>query len=88
MTRNLTMIALSVSMLVSAHAVAADARAPPTISKHQTFVQIVNCMKKRMSTHKDLSYNAAEKACKGQVDSGNDDSEPVARVASDSSAKP
>jgi hypothetical protein len=88
MTRKLTTIALSFVLLVSVQAIAADAGVPPTISKHQMFVQMVNCMKKLMSVNKELSYNAAERVCWVQVNSRSNSSETVTRVASDSQAKP
>jgi hypothetical protein len=88
MTRILTTIALSLVLLVSAQAIAADAGVPSTISKHQMFVQMVNCMKKLMSANKELSYNAAERVCRVQVNSQSNSSETATRVASDSRAKP
>ncbi len=88
MTRILTTIALNFVLLVSAQAIAADAGVPSTITKHQMFVQMVNCMKKLMSVHKELSYNAAEKVCKVQLNGQSNNSDTVARVASDSPAKP
>ena len=88
MTRNLTTVALSFVLFVSAQAIAADTRVQSTMSKHQMFVQMVNCMKKLMSVNKELSYNAAERVCKVQVISQSNNSETVTRVASDSPAKP
>jgi hypothetical protein len=88
MTRKLTTVALSFALLVSTQAIAADARVQSTMSKHQVFVQMVNCMKKLMSVNKGLSYNAAERVCMVQVNSQSNDSESVTRVASDSAAKP
>jgi hypothetical protein len=88
MTRVLAMIAMGVAIFAVAQAIAADAIAPSTMSKRQVIVQVVNCMKKRMSVDKVLSYNAAAKVCKYQVNSQSSNSESVARVASDSPAKP
>jgi hypothetical protein len=88
MTRVVTMIAMGVVILVDAPALAADAISQPTVSKRQTIAQVVNCMRKRMSADKEISYNAAAKVCKSQVNNQSSNSASVAVVASDSGAKP
>jgi hypothetical protein len=88
MTRVMRMIAIGLVMLMHAQAIAADAVGQATISKRQMVVQVVDCMKKRMSANKAISYNAAAKVCKNQVDNQSSSSESVALVASDSAAKP
>jgi hypothetical protein len=88
MTRVMTMIAMGLVMLTHAPAIAADAASPATISKRQMLVLVVNCMKKRMSVNKEMSYNAAAKVCKNQVNNQSNNSVSVAQVASDSPAKP
>jgi hypothetical protein len=88
MPRMLTMIAMGVVIHMGALAIADDATAQSTVSKHQMIVQVVNCMKKRMSVDKEISYNAAAKVCKNQVNNQSNNSESVAVVASDSPAKP
>jgi hypothetical protein len=45
-------------------------------------------MKKRMSVNKEMSYNAAAKVCKNQVNNQSNNPVSVAQVASDSPAKP
>jgi hypothetical protein len=84
----LSITAVSIAIFVNTQAVAADAAAPSTVSKRQMFLQSVNCMKKRMSVDKELSYNAAEKVCKLQVNGQSNNPGSVTRVASDSPAKP
>jgi hypothetical protein len=88
MTRVLTMIVMGVLILVGAPAIAVDAIGQSTVSKHQTTVQVANCMRKRMSADKVISYNAAAKVCKNQVNIQSNNSASVAVVASDSAAKP
>ncbi len=67
MTRVLTFVAISVAMLMNAKGIAADTMSPAPTTKRQMAVQVVNCMKKRMSVDKATSYNAAAKVCKDQV---------------------
>jgi hypothetical protein len=82
------MTAMSVAIFMSTQAVVAEAAAPATVGKRQMFLQMVDCMKKRMSADKELSYNAAEKVCKLQVSGQSNNAGSVAQVASDSPAKP
>jgi hypothetical protein len=88
MTRVLPMIAIGLVMFMVAPAIAADATSQATISKRQMVAQVVNCMKKRMSANKEISYNAAAKVCKNQVNNRSNNAVSVALVASDSAAKP
>jgi hypothetical protein len=87
MTRVLTMIVMGVLILVAAPAIAVDAIGQSTVSKRQTIVQVANCMRKRMSADRDISYNAAAKVCKNQVNNQSNNSASVT-LASDSAAKP
>jgi hypothetical protein len=82
------MIAMAVVMLAGAQAIAVDAVSRSTMKKRQMAVQVVNCMKKRMSASREISYNAASKVCKDQVNNQRNDSVSVALVASASPAKP
>lgn len=82
------MIAMGVVMLTGAQAIAGDAASQSKIRKRQMMVQVVNCMKKRMSVDRAISYNAASKVCKDQVNNQSNNSVSVALVASASSAKP
>jgi hypothetical protein len=88
MTRVLTMIAMGVVMLTGAPAIAVDAVGQSTIRKRQVTVQVVNCMKKRMSVDREISYNAASKVCKDQINNQSNNSVSVALVASATAAKP
>jgi hypothetical protein len=84
----LTMIALGVVMLTGAQAIAVDAVSQSTMKRRQLIVQVSNCMKKRMSANREISYNAASKVCKDQVNNQTSNSVSVALVASASPAKP
>lgn len=86
MTRIFTMIAMSVGILVAAQAFA-QTSSQSTTSKRLMTAQVVNCMKKRMSAEKAISYNAAAKLCKNQVYDQSNNSASLAVVASDSSRK-
>jgi len=88
MTRVLTMIAIGVAIFVDTQAIAVDAIGQSTASKRQMIVQVVNCMKKRMSVDKEISYNAAAKVCKFQMNNQSNNSASVVAVASDSATKP
>jgi hypothetical protein len=88
MTRVLTMIVMGVLMLADAPAIAGDAISQSTVSKRQTMAQVAHCMRKRMSADKDISYNAAAKVCKNQVNNQGNNSASVTVMASDSAPKP
>jgi len=87
MNRVVPMIALTGVMLVGAQAHAVDSASQSTMNKRQMIVQMVDCMKKRMSADKNRSYNEAMKACKDQINKESDDLSSGALVASDTSAK-
>jgi hypothetical protein len=88
MTRLLTTIAMGVVTLAGAPAIAVDAVSQSTLKKRQMIAQVVNCMKKRMSADREISYNAAAKVCKDQVNNRGSNSVSVALVASGSPTKP
>ncbi len=87
MNRVVPIIAFTSVMFVGAQAHAVDSTSQSTMSKRQIIVQIVDCMKKRMSADKSRSYNEAMKACKDQINRESDDLSSGALVASDTSAK-
>jgi hypothetical protein len=87
MNRVVSMIALTGVMFVGAQAHAVDSTSQSTMSKRQMIVQIVDCMKKRMSADKSRSYNEAMKTCKDQINKESDDLSSGPLVASDTSAK-
>jgi phosphohistidine phosphatase SixA len=82
------MSAMAVVMLTAAQAIADDAVSQSTMRKRQMIAQVVNCMKKRMSVDREISYNAASKVCKDQLNNQSNNSVSVALVASASPAKP
>jgi hypothetical protein len=87
MKRVLPIIALTGVVFAGAQAQAVDSTSQSTMSKRQMIVQIVDCMKKRMSADKSRSYNEAMKACKDQTNKESDDLSSGALVASDTPAK-
>lgn len=88
MNRVVPVIVLTGVILVGTQAHAVDSTSQSTMSKRQMIVQIVGCMRKRMSADKSRSYNEAMKACKDQINKESDDLPSGALVASDTPAKP
>jgi hypothetical protein len=82
------LIVLTGVIFVGTQARAVDSTSQPTMSKRQMIVQMVGCMRKRMSANKSRSYNEAMKACKDQINKESDDLPSGALVASDTPAKP
>lgn len=80
-------VVLTGAMFVSTQAYAGDSTSQSTMSKRQTIAQMVDCMRKRMSSNKSRSYNEAMKACKDQMKES-DNSPSGALVASDTPPKP
>ncbi len=82
MIRVVQVLVSSAMIFVVAQAHAADS----SMSKRQMIVQMVDCMKKRMSADKSRSYNEAMKVCKEEM---NKESEmpPDALVASETQPK-
>jgi hypothetical protein len=87
MNRLVPIIALTGVIAVGTQAHAVDSTSQSTTSKYQTIVQLVGCMRKRMSANKGRSYNEAMKACKDQ-NKESDHLPSGALVASDIPAKP
>jgi hypothetical protein len=83
-----TGIVLSGVILVGAPANADDSASQRTMSKRQTIVQMVGCMRKRMAASQSRSYNDAMKACKDQLNKESDNAPSGALVASDAPPKP
>ncbi|MGO9946649.1 MAG: hypothetical protein ACLPWG_07370 [Steroidobacteraceae bacterium] len=79
---------MAVVMLMGAQVIADDAVSQTAMSKRQMMVQVISCMKKRMSASREISYNAASKVCKDQVNNQSNNPGSVALVASASPAKP
>lgn len=68
MYRVLTVIAMTGLMCVGTQAFAANSRNQVAMRRRQ----VVDCMSKRMSLNKSISYNEAAKACKDQMKRQND----------------
>ena len=88
MYRVATVIALTGVIFACTPALAGDSASRSTMSKRQMIVQMVGCMKKRMSADRSSSYNDARKACKDQINKQSDNLASGALVASDTPAKP
>jgi hypothetical protein len=88
MKRIVTVIASTAAIFVGTQALAVDSTSPPTMSKRQMIVLTVGCMRKRMSTDKSSSYNAAMKACKDQISKESNNVPQGTLVASDTPANP
>lgn len=78
MNRVLTVIATAGVMLVGAQAIAVDSAGQSRIPRRQ----MMDCMMKRMSSDKSLSYNEATKVCKDLLRTQND------KLASNTPIKP
>jgi len=74
-------------MFIVAQAHAADSTSQSTMSKRQMIVQMIDCMKKRMSADKGRSYNEAMKACKDEMNRESGNLSSGALVASETQPK-
>ena len=87
MNRLVPRIALTAVIAVGAQAHAVDSTSQSTMSKRQMIVQMVDCMKKRMSADKGRSYNEAMKACKDEMNKEGGNVSSGALVASETQPK-
>jgi len=87
MNHVLTAIGMT-GLLIGAQALAADSTGQPTMSKRQLIAQMVGCMRKQLSANNAISYNAALKTCKDQMNTQSDNSASRTLVASDTLTKP
>ena len=83
-SRMVTVIAVAGLLLLAAQASAADS-GQPVLSRRQMLTQVIDCMKKRMSASRTISYIEAAKACKEQL---RQSESPGPLVAADTPAKP
>ena len=67
MKRFLMCITIGGAVLAGTRATMADSTDSSKITKRQMIVQVVDCVKKRASSDKTVSYREAIKACKNQV---------------------
>jgi hypothetical protein len=88
MNRLVTAISITGVIFAGTQARAVDSASQSKSSKHQMAVQIVGCMKKRMSADRSSSFNEAMKACREQINKESDNLPSGALVASDTPAKP
>ena len=77
MYRELTVIAMTGMMFVGAQVLAGNSRNQAALNRRH----VIDCMSKRMSANKAVSYNEAAKACKDQLKTLNANltSNPVAK---------
>jgi 2-keto-3-deoxy-L-rhamnonate aldolase RhmA len=87
MNRILTVIAVGL-IFMGPQAFAVDAMHPSTVRKHRMIVQIIGCMKRRMSADKIISYNEVQAACKDQISKRSATLTAGTLVASDTPTKP
>jgi hypothetical protein len=69
--------------LAGTHAMSADWNHQSYSARRQTAGQIIDCMKKRMSDDRSISYNQAAKVCKRQVLAQREGSSSAPLVAAD-----
>jgi hypothetical protein len=82
MNRLAAVIAVAGMIFVGTRALGDESANQSTMSKRHTIVQVVDCMRKRMSHDKGTSYNEARKTCKDQVARQSDNTSSGALVAS------
>jgi hypothetical protein len=88
MNRLATVIALASVIFAGTPALGDESASQSRMSRRHTIVQLVVCMKKRMSYDKGSSYNEAKKTCKDQIANNGDGSSSGALVASATPSKP
>jgi hypothetical protein len=81
------MLAMTSVAFPGAQSLAAPVR-PTTTTRNQTIAKTIDCMRRRMSADKVVSYNEAAKTCRDQIRKQRDQSAPGALVASGHSTKP
>ena len=87
MTRLAFSIAIGAAVLASAQACADGWKGQSLSTKRQAVAQVIDCMKKRMSSDRLISYNGAAKLCKDEVSRRFESASPGPLVAADSPAK-
>ena len=70
MTRLMTVMGFGALMLIGAQSLAAP---PPPSQSAQMKRQMADCMTKKMSANRTLSYNDARKGCKERLQPGKDE---------------
>jgi hypothetical protein len=87
MKRPALAIAIGAAVLVSTQVSATDWKGRSLSSKRQVVAQVIDCMRKRMSSDRQISYNEAAKVCKGEVNRRVDTASSGPLVAADSPGK-
>jgi hypothetical protein len=88
MNRLVAVIALTGVMFAGMRAFGDESASQSRMSKRHTIVQVVDCMKKRMSHDKGTSYNEARKTCEDQFAKQSANTSSGTLVASATSPKP
>jgi|HubBroStandDraft_3_1064219.scaffolds.fasta_scaffold171490_2 hypothetical protein len=89
MNRPVSVIIVSAGVIFAgARALGDEAANQSRMSKRHTIVQVVDCMKKRMSHDRGTSYNEARRTCKDQVAKQSDNTSSGTLVASATPPKP
>jgi hypothetical protein len=83
----LTMLAMTSVAFPGGRSLAAPVP-PTTTTRNQTIAKTIDCMRRRMSADKSVSYNEAAKTCRDQIRKQRDQSASGALVASGPSTKP
>jgi hypothetical protein len=86
MTRSWLAIAIGAAALVSTQAPANDWKGQ-FATKRQMVTQVVDCMRKRMSSDQRISYNEAARTCKNEVNRRFEDAASGPLVAADRQGK-
>jgi hypothetical protein len=86
MNRLSTVMVMTGAIFVGQQALADDLVNPPALSKRQMISAMIDCMKKRMSADRAISYHEAAKVCKEDI-KRDDGPSSSALVASDSQMK-
>jgi hypothetical protein len=86
MNRLLALTVITGAMFSAQQALADELVNPPALSKRQMISLMIDCMKKRMSADRAISYHDAAKACKEDI-KRDDKPSSSTLVASDSQAK-
>lgn len=86
MNRLPILITLTGVVATGGHAGATDWKGQSLSAKRQAVGQVIDCMKRRMSSDRAISYNEAAKVCKQQVLAQSAGSTPAPLVAADTSA--
>jgi hypothetical protein len=86
MKRLSLILAVAGTVGATSHAFASDFKAQPLAVKRQMVSQVISCMKRRMSTDRQVSYNQASKECRETVEGQLEKSTSGPLVAADTGA--